>query len=426
MGAPNSDLIPAAILLDHPGLTEDAFADELNQTHACDGRSCHVEHDWGYYHGKDEEPRYHQGLFGLAYLLRLRCRQEYGTFFDRESEQFGFTKDEEYFRVVPRVENGMCIRPEYLVRKHVYDEMGPACTESFFDSPGEYRPHTLMHGRERELYLLDKVQERGMTDEEKAERAVDDGRHFVWVTAELRRITEHFEEVKYDDVATLAESHPHWDPRTIYDFAQADGTFAGRHSTDDQDLRWLRRDDRYYLDVQRLFDKKLEHVYTSIVITAEAIREKAWNLLCYDGRRHVDRFLADFPAARKRHEQAVKSWWLSRYCASNKLTHADMLRLLQDIRRDAIHLSSEHDARILAQKVGEEGFGSGRYLMDNQFDRDKKQFTEGEQQQIAAAIERGEGVTPFIRAYVQEKRMRLEQLEREGGLPKPPPDTIPF
>lgn len=66
--------------------------------------------------------------------------------------------------------------------------------------------------------------------------------------------------------------------------------------------------------------------YTDLILTKEAIKHKAWKLLSYKGRGHLQDFLRDFPDARVEYERAVFDSHTSLSAKLQGLSVSDFLR----------------------------------------------------------------------------------------------------
>ncbi|MFH1650001.1 MAG: hypothetical protein ABIA93_05610 [Candidatus Woesearchaeota archaeon] len=112
MGRPNNRLVPAAILLDNPGINRDEFVHLLNQVRSTAICEYNLEHPWdscGILEGHDfEDSEYHRGPHGLATILDLP---------ERSREKYLFV------HVLPWKWDGMWQRPDYSVVGPHLDEV---------------------------------------------------------------------------------------------------------------------------------------------------------------------------------------------------------------------------------------------------------------------------------------------------------------
>jgi hypothetical protein len=115
----------------------------------------------------------------------------------------------------------------------------------------------------------------------------------------------------------------------VYDFTQANGVFL--HT---EKYFWMKVKDKYYLD-PKTFDKippgflqDMDDLmgYTDLIITAEAIKHKAWALFSRYGRSHVRRFFNEYPDSKLAWEKAVWDAHSSLYVKDREMSHTDFLR----------------------------------------------------------------------------------------------------
>ena len=96
---------------------------------------------------------------------------------------------------------------------------------------------------------------------------------------------------------------------------------------------WVKVNDRYSL-APETFDRisagsnttAMSFGYTDLVLTAEAIRNRAWKILSYKGLKHSPRFMRYFPEARKRYSRAVWDSHTSLSAKQQNMTISDLLR----------------------------------------------------------------------------------------------------
>ncbi len=105
MGYAYHELIPAAILLDNPGITKDVFVQKLDQTHFTAGR-VNSRARWSTHkHQGYIDDYYHKGLEGLAVVLGLDesnpdFSQQLGSFF--RANQFRWKQSDGRYSLDPQ------------------------------------------------------------------------------------------------------------------------------------------------------------------------------------------------------------------------------------------------------------------------------------------------------------------------------------
>src|SRR3989344_8507432 len=112
----------------------------------------------------------------------------------------------------------------------------------------------------------------------------------------------------YPSLANLVKEHPQYNPDKVFDWSKSSGSF---HSifVGECEWEWKKREDRYFLSEYPPIKSRAqpEGIYSSIVITAEAIKAQAWNLFGWEGYNHTRRFLVDHPDAQTAHAKALQN-----------------------------------------------------------------------------------------------------------------------
>jgi len=280
MGYPYHELIPAAILLENPGIRREEFVKLLNQTDHHTGRVREDENKYpwdlqtpdGLYIDRD----HHTGLHGLAQILRLDYREEYLCYAD---EYYAKNNRNQGYHTYARKENGKWKNPIHVV---------------------------------------------------------NEGRDFL-IFSELKQLTEeHYEDVRYFlDLNKLVKEYPQFSPDYMYEFSPDSGSFSIPDANNSRDFRWIKKGDLYYLDTETF--RKIPaaftgnhgsryYGYTDLLLTAEAIKQNAWKLLSRKGLEHLEEFYRDFPESRRRLEKAIWDGHSSSYAKKQRMTNTELLR----------------------------------------------------------------------------------------------------
>jgi len=278
MGYTCNKLIPAAILLYNPGITKEEFVELLNETHSSGISRVPETASWKYHKDpgryKDyEEKDFHDGLHGLAKILRLPWTEQYQTSRTLEESEFG----------IPIGSPNLLVR----AKKRDYEWTTP-----------EYEVDCA------------KIVTKSETPQEKT---------FIGL------ITKRFETLK-----ELLTSFPQFNPDFMYDFSASEGKLYVTYDSKDK-YYWKQENKKYYLD-KKTFDQIpaggqwRKGPYSSLVLTAEAVKQKAWKLLTYRGDIHTDQFFADFPKSRSIFERAVWDAQTSVSARLQNLSHTEFLR----------------------------------------------------------------------------------------------------
>lgn len=328
MGYPYYELVPVAILLDNPGITKEEFIELLDQTHASTFAEYKENPRWDYYVKKYDEIRHHEGLAGLAEILNLKL-----------------TKKFKEFQKPKKDDNGLYIKaPEFwneIISEHLLGEEGGR------------KPHVVMHtknivGKPKKVNEIawEKLkpgdvwtecqigERRGLVEKiikEKELRGKDDDDDFYGPEYEyvmtIRPLEKEYERQKFESMEELLKKWPQFHPEFKYSFRQRKGEFSMA-----KNFIWEQKKGKYYLS-KETYDKipAGTHVilkgYTDLIITAEAVKKKAWKLVSYRGLQHLPKFLKDFPDSYERYKKAVIDGELSTFAKKRGMTITEYLRM---------------------------------------------------------------------------------------------------
>ncbi len=336
MGAPNHELIPAAILLDNPGITREEYAQLLRQTHFSCFNERRPNQPWqkpGPYH--HETPNFHKGLYSLAEILHLPPPKEPLNIKYPDKDPQGFPIPRPEFISFSQRKNGEWVEPRFEVgifAKTIVD--GEEDIEESVFSPLEvgdifYPWHGGYRGLVEKVYLTKKLNQNPKTD------GIEDYEDHPTYRQKLR-ITKFGTYIKILRFATekdLTAKFPQFAVDNLFDFSISSGILLHEgiwRQDKEPKLLWLKRDNKYYLDLDFFLSKshegEIENSYTNLILTAEAIRNKAWAFLSYCGFRHTNSFLRDFPEASRRYRQAAFDSFTSTGAAKSGLSNLEFLR----------------------------------------------------------------------------------------------------
>jgi hypothetical protein len=338
MGWPNDELIPAAILLDNPRITREEFVRRLNATHCSRTWECKPKLPWSCYGGdKFEEDFCHRGLYGLAGILHLEYTPKFRKANPWGVDKNGLPLQPADLKVVPVKRKGRWVPPKFEVQVNEQNEVEKEieCDELYADEEPKVGEITDLWWAMEQPARIEKILEiRPYVPEDKFD---DSPNHSKLVYR--ARITPfwHVTQTKhFNSQKELTKAFPFFALDEMIDFSQKEGVLypsGGFFGLDSGVFKWKQIDGKYSLDKKHMFSRISEgvpHGYTSLVLTAEAIRNKAWNFLCYAGFRHLQSFLRDFPEARKRYEQTVFDIWTSKEAAARSLIVSEFLRRRAD------------------------------------------------------------------------------------------------
>ncbi|MBX4212125.1 hypothetical protein KW787_01565 [Candidatus Pacearchaeota archaeon] len=358
MGYPYSAFIPAAILLDNPGITKEKFAKLLFQTNSTEnGVSKYTRWDLSNMRErKSEYNDYHRGIQSVAYFFGILKSENFGEQYhsklrkDRNGLEYGGQRLEVYSeRLKGKWKNSFVVvtqKPSVTSRK---------LCEDIFQTNEDHLEETEVGSIFKEGEVVDRdffdhsigadyirVEEYlgGYRDSETPWRK----NHLMRV----RKINLAFEKEKFSNLEDVIEKHNHFDPNFMYDFSPSEGNLEGGMLIRSA-FRWKKIDDKYYLDEDYSFGHLPSGIldgggyfgYTDLIVTAEAIKNKAWKILSYKGLNHASSCFKRFPKVRKRYEQAVWDSHTSLAAKKKKMTNNQLLRWRLTGLRDSTSIHQE-------------------------------------------------------------------------------------
>lgn len=132
-----------------------------------------------------------------------------------------------------------------------------------------------------------------------------------------------------DVVNIFPQFHPHY----RYNWDTKAGKFYGWGI---QLFSWKQEKGRYYIDEKtfnsipasfRCPHSEFSFGYTDLILTAEAIKKKAWKLFSYGGTMHTDNFLSKNPDSQERFEKAIHDSHTSLFAKQRDMTITEFLRM---------------------------------------------------------------------------------------------------
>ncbi len=317
MGYIYTELIPPAILYDNPGLTKAEFIQMLDNTRSSGGEVDKTK-PWSY--SKDHVlSDFHLGSGGLARVLGLEESDEYRKL---QAIRLGRYDLPIYppldLMVLDDYDNDL-LRVMYEVHIHHGHEFGRTrvMNLSAFSQPVIGTLVDLDGKYWCEGVVTEILQRAG---EKSAKAAVVPFKTVV----EVKR---------YPSLESMYQEWSQFVPEFRYNWLQDRGSF---HISLTQDkFLWLMREGRYFLDPETfnkipvgfLSSKDGSFGYTDLILTSEAIKQKAWKLLSQRGLNHGVDFIQDFPDARVAWEKAIIDAEGSFEAQRDGLTHTEFLRL---------------------------------------------------------------------------------------------------
>ncbi len=319
MGYPYDTLVPAAILLDNPGITADEFIRRLDEVKSEGTRS------WNY----------HEGLHGLAVILKLLKSQEF-----EEAEKRNRDPELNFWVKLLHIDGRDGLdKIVYEITTREAERFPEAIVESHFSDYAEGRI-----GDDHYVTGLPKGSQLFRVLEVlKEENPIIRDRSQVYCSQTLRVIPFRLIERKtnYTSLASLIKDHSEYDPKFMYDWSPESGEIWTGNA--DNQFRWLRKQDGYFLDEQWVRDNvsrkgvRLLETYdwADLILTAEAIRTKFWKVLQRRGLEHMDEFLETHPEVKERYAEAIWDSHTSLFAKQKRMTHTELIRMRLEARINA-------------------------------------------------------------------------------------------
>jgi hypothetical protein len=306
MGYPYHELISPAILLDNPGITKEEFSSKLQATHYSTDE-IDQSAPWDSSLPNTFAPPQLPEILGLSYTPGFTRFQQPRR--DRNYLDINAPKMDTVFQQV----DGHLTAVGYKVIRHIGNDLGEV--ESL------------------DIYDYGKVQEGDVITD-----YLGDGGDFSVCsvtrdTAQVQRITPKINTQTYPSLEDLYQEWPQFKPENMFDFSQTHGTLDYTFGV--EGFLWKKVDGKYYLD-EETFNRisasfaagdYINFGYTDLILTAEAIKHKAWKLLSRRGLDHLDDFFEAFPDSMVRYEKAVWDSHTSLAAKSKNMTITDFLRM---------------------------------------------------------------------------------------------------
>lgn len=138
-------------------------------------------------------------------------------------------------------------------------------------------------------------------------------------------------EEKFNSEEELYTKWPQFNPEFRMDWTQEGGSFnIGCFGIDT--FLWLNKKGKYYLDTQTFdripasFRSSLSMGYSDLILTAEAIKHKAWKMLSRNGMDYFYQFLDDFPGVAPIHARSVWDAQTSISAKMQGMTYSEFMR----------------------------------------------------------------------------------------------------
>lgn len=375
MGAPNYSMIPAAILLQNPGITREEFVELLNKTKV--GPSPNLKRPWTQLPEDKLDLVFHSGLHELGEILGLRRNASVHVNYSAEKALIHSAK-EQGKKIIAIPENKTLLlakQDEYTTRtlfvktKLMKDKwqiefqtvdskeiLLETKTDNFIlnfkPEPGKLFH---IHGVLNETYRIAKILD--------IQNGKNEGQHNTRLEVDVLNWEHKIN--TYDNENALKKHHPNLTAENIYDWTKNRGNIHGEF------LRsrptWQKKGDKYYLEnpleikkgrPTKLDLKLHETMYGDLIVTSEALKKEAWSLFGFYGYMYPQKFLVDHPDSFNEHHKSMNDYWLYRYAKNNSLTISEYMRLRLEAHVQSIELSDQEALKIVCAEAikGHGGF----------------------------------------------------------------------
>ena len=330
-------LVPAAILHSNPGITFDEFCRKLRYT----GPFRLHPHNWPF--GDSSMPDAKSVEYaGPIYIAR-------DIFGLNHSEKL-FTPDKkdivriERLNIKPRLGKHCWRNPQYTLTTYQgATEEGPLIIKT--NCPFLQK----IHPGEECSFISHHKPFRVNINGEKTELNTSQTRTFRLIKAKKRRspqpgpvfydieaieLFQNYQLLTFDTLEDLVRAHPEYDPKTAFDHTQTYGKLYVGEPLDGF-LRWFKIGQGYYLDEKqflksKLLDRDAHFIYDSLILTEQAMKFKAWQMLgfrCGDSYESDEiEFLLKHPSVVERRLKEAEAFWAFNYAKRKKLTNNQWLR----------------------------------------------------------------------------------------------------
>jgi len=290
MGYPYHTLVTPAILLDNPGITREEYVQLLDKVHTFSNYNFKRKARWTpasrYF-----DSCFHEGLEGLGKLLLLESSKKYIEFNQIKIDEYGLELFPPEYRVF---EEGEGARKQklynVLVReKHILEQDKEVTEHSF---------HELKVGKVWED-VFEFSGNKGIVKKIiTGEKVMDETGHYGQPGEKYKYhmiispFHTKFRIEEFTSFEKMCESWPQFHPDFVFNWEQN----KGRFSLDmfcDKGFAWEQKDKKFYLSEQTFnqitagSNTNAECFgYTDLILTAEAVKNKAWKILSREGLEH--------------------------------------------------------------------------------------------------------------------------------------------
>lgn len=369
MGMPFHQFIPAAILMDNPGITLEEFTHLLNQVNV--------------------KPYFSDQLLDYNKIPYLISDSFYSEIITNAVKIFRLNNDlsnlpeppkEDRLKfsglhVFPRCDDGKWQESGYrlvtykgkLVRspkshKHIRSqgaELGDYIQLSNINQ--ENLTHIIIEKDGKLFFQEDNKKPLFFVDEAGIQKVVLNGtrkQQGYFQDINISRVDPIYEVKEWSDYKSLVADHPEFALEQLVDLDQDSGVLYKKPTwwtpMKPEPIRWYKQGNKYYLDINDIIKHKQETEYTSIKLTSEAIRHKEWQVISYNLGYERAAIESDFfkrhPDIVTKHRNSVIQFWDLVEAQGMSVNEWLRLRALQPWRKGLTPEQAQKEYEFICEK----------------------------------------------------------------------------
>jgi len=354
MGGMYDALVVPAILHMNPGISLEKLLERLNATRVNDRfvlhRPTYILGAYAYQGIPDSTYDVaHRGIYGLAFLMCFdrsfpmkSPKRDYLRLSGLEiiPDFIGDLRREERLEVIPKF-YGEWKEPRYRVVKSLRPNIGVETIHRRFPIDRKIKRGSIVSlniDSERGFVLdINGTQREAAVEKRRQYRVeniqpVEEKNKWGFYKSDvvLREIFPVYEVFEFENITALIREFPEFKPSKVFNLRQNRGRFFWNPFSQEGYPRWYQEGGKFYLDTRFLLANNMQHTYSSIVLTAEAIRTESWGFLefCSGGLRGFKEveFFVKHPDSRAVYLRELGNFWSARHAMLNGVTNSEFLR----------------------------------------------------------------------------------------------------
>lgn len=350
MGFVYDELIPASVLLNNPGITKEEFVELLSEIKVSTS-TYNREDPWDIYSIQTTRAKFGFGmlrLYKLANFLGIKESDDFKKSLEPTIDEnnlwlskpyFSYWLYPDSFHVYLHYRNK--IRKEKIIYGFSYYELEES---DFPNKPPSKHSHIWFSVfNDKPIGVVKKIITKKEFDYYSSEQykminfpeqdflGSDPPQYYYSCLVTL--FFEKREILRVSSLEKAVEKFPQFHPDYVYNWKKTKGNFLGFGT---EKFCWKNKNGKYYFD-EKTFDKipasfrcnskrPFSFGYTDLIITAEAIKKKAWKLFSYGGTMHTENFLAKNKDVNEKIRKAIWDSHTSIYAKEKNMTVKEFLR----------------------------------------------------------------------------------------------------